>query len=276
MRNAILTLLFACALLVAHSASAAVLVDDKFIDGGFSDGTDAKDLNWQLYTTGPTLSIVSNNVTGPDEGANDNALNLNNAGQGFRGIYGTTTNTALGVGNSLTLSYDFKLASAPGNTAAIVRFGLYNSGGTNPATDDKGYFARLSSGTGTPTVEAWKETGTDVVLSGADTSVIAGGSGSGFVAISASSVNLTLILTRVTLTSIKIDILENSTPIWSVTDSSSIFSSFDTIALGTGTNTIQFTYDNISLVSVVPEPSSIGFASLALGGCLVRRRRLPK
>lgn len=264
----------AAAIMMSVAASqAAILVDEQFIDGDFTDGTDAKDLNWQLYMSGPTLSIVSDNTTGPAEAGNDNALNINNAGQGFRGVYGILgIGVTLGVGDSLTLSYDHQFLASPGNTAASVRFGLYNSNATNTANNDNGYFARVSSGTGSPGIEVWKETGTDTVLSGGDNAVVVGGSGSGFVGLTTASVNLSMVLTRTASSALKIDVKQNGTTVWSVTDVSASFFTYDEIALGTGTNNPQFRLDNISLVSVVPEPATLGLMSLA-GTLLGMRRR---
>ncbi len=263
-----------CLFAFAGVAHATILVEDRFIDGGFTNGTDALDLKLQLYTNVRTLSIVNDNVTGPNEGGNDNALNINVSGQGFRGVVGIlSAPVTLSIGDQLTLTYDHKF-SGSGNTSAAIRYGLYNQNGTSAPTNDFGYFSRVSTGTGSPAIEAWKETGADVVLSGADTSLLAGGSGSGFVGVTTASVNLGIILTRTGASSMLVELTQDGSTVWSVTDSSSSYFTYDVIALGTGTNTSNYSLDNIILTyTAIPEPGTIVLVAISLGSLFLLRRR---
>lgn len=285
MKKSILPLLLLSA--IASTAPAALipvtLVDDRFIDGGVTNGADAKDLSWALYTTSAsnTPSITSpvpqDNTTGLNEGNNDFALEVKVAGQGFRGVYGVLSSaTTLFVGQSLSLSYDLRFLNGVSNETAGVRFGLYDSLGTASVTDDAGYLVRMSTGTATASARGWQETGTaDTILGGGDLTEVTVGSGTGYTSLTTTTVNIGLVLTMVTGTTMRMDLYQNNNKVWTTTDTTSIYRKFDTIAIGTGGNIYDYRIDNILLTGVVPEPSSFGVVAGA-GLFIIRRRRVKK
>ena len=67
------------ALCLAEHAGAVNVLNDKFLDGTITNGTNAGETDTAYFTNRDftTLTMVFDKRHGPDEGANDNALNFN-------------------------------------------------------------------------------------------------------------------------------------------------------------------------------------------------------
>lgn len=105
----------------------AVVLDDTFSDGDRTDGADPLDSQWRLMT----------NVTPTTAGAAGGAFKLErttSTSVGFNphAITNFPTQT-VGVGQTISMSFDFQSLGSAGATS--IRFGLYNSGGTNLNAD---------------------------------------------------------------------------------------------------------------------------------------------
>lgn len=264
------------------ASSAATLINDKFIDGSFTNGADAADAAWFAIadSIAGTISIVSNTTTGPNEGVADSALSFN-ASNGFRAILANFSSTTLAVNDRISFSFDFRYTSNPPSIAttsdSTLRFGIFDSNGTVVSTtpssadnDDFGYLARFSTNnnaasslTKVPSGDA-STAGTAVTASISNTIPVFG----------TTSHALRLDLTRVAGGGIQIDSYFDGSLITSATDTSTPYSSFDNIRIGQNSSTTEFQIDNVLVeTSVIPEPSSVallGLASLVL--CLQRRR----
>lgn len=272
------------ALCLAEHAGAVNVLNDKFLDGTITNGTNAGETDTAYFTNRDltTLTIVSDNTTGPDEGANDNALNFNPGGSTFRGFLGEFTSTTAAVGERLVLNFDIRyLASASGE----FRFGLYNNGGTsvtgnNQAADSNDYGYRIAldrNGMAASTSLASEigEAASDIGLG--TTRAITGGTTSDFTAFGTVSQNVSLSVERTNATTNTITLGINGTTRGSWTDNATGASNgtaatftFNEVFFSP-TQATQVRFDNIS-VDLIPEPSTALLG--ALGAlCLLRRRR---
>jgi hypothetical protein len=114
-------------LFVASAAQAQVtLINDSFNDGGRTDGADPLDAQWHL--------ISSNAVTASTA---FNRLTLTSTDAGITHPHAIThfTPTSLGVGETLALSFDFNSIKTSANNNNRIRFGFYNSAGTQQNSD---------------------------------------------------------------------------------------------------------------------------------------------
>lgn len=112
----------------ALHASPIILIQDGFADGARTNGADANDIAW-FYTNTTLPTVVA------DAGfASGQALDLGIVGGA---IHGRFTPTSLAVGDSLTLSFNYRLSAAL-NTGDVLRFGLLNTNGSPVTTDTNG------------------------------------------------------------------------------------------------------------------------------------------
>ena len=103
------------------------ILDDTFTDGGRTNGTDALDSQWYFMANATPTSA---DVTGGE-------LVLGTTSTGVAGTnpHAVTTfpSQTLATGHTLTMSFNFKSNAAANSTG--IRFGIYNSGGTNLSGD---------------------------------------------------------------------------------------------------------------------------------------------
>ncbi|MEO5712822.1 MAG: hypothetical protein ABIT37_04980 [Luteolibacter sp.] len=118
-------------------------MNDQFIDGGFSNGTDALDAAWTSLAN-TTLTVGGFNSTGNTS----NALRIDSTAT-FSGNGGAFTNaTPLAIGESIILPFDFRITNTPGNNNAGLRFGLSSSSNTYAFTlKNWMFFGSLEAGT---------------------------------------------------------------------------------------------------------------------------------
>jgi hypothetical protein len=272
------------------ASAQTILVDDQFIDNGVTNGSDALDIAWFTNGSGASLTTASDNSTGPNEGVNDNAMNVAVGGQGFRGAAGNMTTAAnlSATGHYASLRLDIRYTSNPANVDAGFRFGLFNSNGTTVAANsdllsdnDIGYAARFSIGTATANVGlSEKASGTGGSVSGGNVSIL-----------SSATANVTSLNGTTNYYRLQLDIVRNGsngldftisegvnttslTPVLTFTDNSAATFVFDSIVLSNGNTVTDYRVDNILVTTGIPEPSTAvallaGFGAFAL----IRRRR---
>ncbi|MET0262614.1 MAG: hypothetical protein ABW223_06935 [Rariglobus sp.] len=227
---------------VSSAHAATTLVDDQFNDGGLTNGADPLDAAWSSQANStPTLGAFNST------GNTSNALIIDSTAT-FSGNQGQFTNaTPLAIGESITLSFDFRITNAAGNNDAGLRFGLSSSANTYAFT----------FGTGTTS-------GGNIVQFGANTvggsNVIYTPSGASFAINNTASHTFSLTITRTGGTSLSFLGSVDANTVSAVTSNSISNFTFNNIILGQGNTTNDFNIDNV-LVSVIPEPST--YATLA-------------
>lgn len=113
-------------------ASAQVIVNDSWVDGGRNNGADALDTDWWT-STGSTAIEVGSGFLGLVSGTSG------------RGIHGTFTAQSLSVGDTLTATYTFTTPATVGNNISTgFRAGFFDT------TGKPGLAADLSASSGTP------------------------------------------------------------------------------------------------------------------------------
>jgi len=239
-----------------------------------------------------TVTLPTDSTTGPNEGSADKAMYVSPSSSAT-GYIAKFTATTLAVGDTLTLSFDYRFTIAPSTgTASGVRFGLYDSKGTDytvPTADtydnnDKGYRVYSAASSSSLAGSLSKEDGGD----GSGNAGSAGG-GSGDNTLLGSPTNFnqstttarySFSITRDSATQVSFGLSINGTNRLSssVTDSSSAIFTFDELLIGAGTAT-AYAFDNVTVVftpSAVPEPSAYALLFSALAGAAVittRRQR---
>lgn len=149
-----------CADVFALTSSSATVADDPFADGARTDGADPLDMTWFSNEVGAgsptTLSVAADGaLTGNALVADNPTVPANTFVQrAVVGLFNGSPQTLGAVGDTLTLSLDFRFANALSASGENrFRFGLYNamgtpSGGdvTNITSDDKRYWAQTGYG----------------------------------------------------------------------------------------------------------------------------------
>ena len=235
----------------------------------------------QPRTSSPgTISIASDSTTGPNEGSNDNALNFDpSAGNlTFRAILGNFTSTTLGVGDRISLTFDFRFTSAPSLQRSLLRIGLFNSNGTivnSDATtvdnDDFGYLSRFSSDSDTAS-DLTKVPSGDTSTAGTPLTEIANNAIGAF---GTTSHAIRFDITN-TATGTLVESYFDGGLISSATDltANSPYVTFDNIRIGQGSGSTPFRIDNVGVETfVVPEPSSLALTALGALALVLRRRK---
>ena len=114
------------------SASAAIIVDDSWADGGRTNGADPYDTDWWTSTATSAIEVSVG------------SLGLVTGSSG-RGIHGTFAPQSLDEGDSLKVTFAFTTPATVGNNlGAAFKVGLYDTLG------DAGLAADLSASSGTP------------------------------------------------------------------------------------------------------------------------------
>ena len=243
---------------VAANPAQAAVVDDQFIDGGITNGTDALDATWtSIANTTPTIGAF--NSTGNT--SNALLIDTTSSGSGTRGQF---TNTSLAIGESITLSFDFRITNTAANNNAGLRFGLSTSSNTYA----------LTFGTGT-TVGAGIAQFAVNTVNGPNTGYTA--TGTPFAINDTASHTFAFTLTRTSSTSLSFLGSVDSNTVSSVTSNSISDFIFNNIIVGQNASLNDFNIDNVLVtVGAIPEPSTYavlaGLAALGLVACKRSRR----
>lgn len=269
--------LFLCLLSPLH---ATLLLNDTFSDGARNDADLPTSGNWVMVGTGVTGGTATTTVVNGALVAKSNAS------------FSLTTyfnSTALGIGQTITLSFSLTTDFKGDAAADSFRFGLFNSGGSTLASDvsaTNGSNAAFDAWTGysfwspygsvTGTTSSIRErTGTNYILYNAT----ANPSRDTVDYTSGNLVNATAYLGSFSITnngsSLTISAtLGNTTQTW--TDTSPTATTFDSLSFFVGGTPIgtggSFTLDNVK-VEVIPEPSSALLLALLGMPAMLRRRR---
>ena len=237
--NTPLALLPRLAAFIALSATgalhAATLVDDQFIDNGVTNGTDAQDAGWTANNLG--LSITPFNSTGNTS----NALRLAPSTT-FSIANGVFSSSALAIGESITVSFDFRMTSTVVNNDAGLRFGLSSSANTYGAT----------LGTGTTTGFGIAQYATNTLSGGTGYTT----TGAPIAINDNASHTFSFQITRTSGTSLSFLATVDSNTVSAVTSNSISNFTFTNIILGQGSTTHIFNIDNVLVTTAIPEPSS--------------------
>ncbi|HEY9250417.1 MAG TPA: hypothetical protein VIO38_14860 [Rariglobus sp.] len=251
---ALTALLVLAATTAARSATS--LVDDQFLDGGVTNGTDASDAAWTSLSN-TSLTVGAFNSTGNTS----DALRVDSTAT-FSGTRGAFTNaSALAIGEAITVSLDFRITNTPGNNNAGLRFGLSSSSNTYAFT----------FGTGTTAGAGIAQFGTNTV---GGTNTIYTASGSSFAINDTASHTFSFTLTRTSATSLSFLGIVDSNSVSAVTSNSISNFTFTSIVLGQGGTTNDFNIDNVIVTQgAIPEPSTYAvFAGLAVLGLVAFKR----
>jgi hypothetical protein len=248
------------------SRSATSLVDDQFIDGAVTNGTDALDATWTSINAGLSVGAF-------DSSGNTTSALVKTGSATFNTVKGAFTNTTAltngGDGASITLSFDFRFTATPGASNAGLRIGL--------GTSSNGYTFNVGTG-GTAS-------GGFVQYTAADATA---GTSNGFTTSPASSFSISdtashtfsLTLTRTGANSLSLSSTLDGNTFTATSGATSISAfTFDRILIGEGGTAMRFNIDNVNVtLGVIPEPSAYAtFAGLgALGLVAFQRRRISR
>lgn len=266
------------------SAAALTLVSDPFTDNGVTNGVDPNDTAWfagqGAGTSAGSLSVISDATLPARSEPNSNVLQWTPSAS-FQAIVAGYPSASLGTGDFITLSFDFRYPSTPGNNAGGgFRFGLYNNGAT-PATgnaaaandnDDQGYYLSVSTGTSAPSNNLFRETGgLSGVTAGTDR-VTVGTATTTATSITGTEAHTALMtITRTGATSFTILGQIDGTTVMNTTDAAGTVLLYNELAISTGGNNQALNVDNVVVTSSVPEPGTLGL--LAAPGLLMLARR---
>lgn len=266
----------------ASPAFAITLLDDSFTDLGRTNGADPNDSAWYLLanTTPATNSAASGSLS----------VGGTTAVQGTNPMLGTTFSSYnLAVGETITLSFDFR-STGPASATGL-RFGLYNSGGTNPSGDifanppstgttfqnDLGYSV-FAPHQGTQNITLYARpanaTNNTIPVSAAANTTVLGSAALASATNTTNFYNASLALTR-TLSGYNYAVGYAGTSFSGSTTNvqTSTFDSLVIFSIQTNSLAQVLTIDNV-LVTAVPEPSVYGALGLLLCAAHVVRRRM--
>lgn len=268
--------------LFASGQVETTLINDTFdtLANGGSRDTNGK------YSTGPTastwwyiqtssLSTSATAVASPSGGFSGNAVRTNFNGTTNTGI-STFAATTLGVGDSITVKFDFRYVSDPTDNNRSPQFGLFN--GTAPTADmttvpavSSGYNADIGEG-----VSSVLKKGVFTPFSGASDTLMTGSTYTNLGFSGTTAINFSFVLTRTSSTSIAGALYLNGSSVAALsgTDASASDFTFNEFIIRTrGMAEI----DNFSVThtSAIPEPGSAALAAgaAALASMIVVRRR---
>ena len=240
------------------SATATVILSERFTDGDLGFGSDANDGGFlRQQGISQTMSIVSDNVIG-----NGNAMAYSNQVNGTLVVGRLQSPAVLGtnVGDEIEFSFDFRMTQLPTSpNSSIFRFGLYNHAGASPTdggaqTDpDNGYSDNFGAG-GSPGDAGWgKESGgADGLLGGLGAASVPGGTTIQPVDINDTARHHALCRLTRTAGGIALATFFDDTQVDSASDNSGPFISFNEIAFRL-TGQAAANYDNI-IVQTLSEP----------------------
>jgi hypothetical protein len=272
-------LAFIASLSFAIPASATLIVNDTFDVGTPTIGNDAGDPNDITWVGGVNNTSVSNNSGGTAPGTG-NYLD-NNASTGFSMIRGSLPIHSLldiGIGDTITLTFDFVYYAGTQSSADGLRFGLFNSTGFGTVVGagvggsqtglriahDANATIDSNMGSGTNGMDDFLG-GSDVALTGTMSS-----------SIDTSVVNGSLSISRLNATTLSISTAINGglatvTDVDDIRDDADYLTNFSGgfVMIRNGNVNRDFRVDNVRIY-VIPEPSSIamivlGFSALFMG-----------
>jgi len=275
-------------LLLPLVAGAATVLNDTFTDGDRTDGTDAQDTAWFSVCV-PIVSVGTDTTL-----TNGNTLSLTTASTStsiFRRLVGEfTTQSLTNVGDKITLSLDFRMASlgTTGNTNRGFKVGLFNTNGSsmtadgtssaeptsstpNATSNDTGYFVGIGTGT-TGTTALMREDGIGATfMAGTDIAYLTSSTGTSPQIQDLLAHSLTFTITKDSETTLQIDFnLDGGDIDLTSTGGSTLITSFNEVGFSTGSYQTGFVIDNVN-VEFIPEPATI--ALLSLGFFALRRRK---
>ena len=281
-QSPIFAFITAAALPLGGAAHAATLtaVNDPFTDGARTNGADPLDIQW-FGIRSSTLAVGNNAAIG-----SGNALNVTTS-TSFSRIAGVFSSLTLLAGETLRLSFDYALVSAPGTAPAGLRIGLFNNGGTpftaDTATgngsieqDDNGYgFSTnpgLDAADGTRIAEEAADPGNSILGGPAPGGFNFIGSAGASVESGTTMHSALFTMTRNLDGSLSMTAsIDGGTAATATTGTSPFTYTFNEVGFGQGSFNGSYSIDNV-VIDVVPEPSA---ALLSVLGALAlfRRRR---
>jgi len=283
MKRKMVFVMMAAALLAAPAMATVVFSDD------FSDG----DRNGWYLTSGGLLSVIDDSA---GIGTGNAMQMLMNSGSTQRRIVANFAAVQLqNIGDSLSLSFDFRIIGTGSTAVGGFRFGLFNSretlqtvdatSGTSSANayDDQGYFGRLSAGTSNEARLSEDNASGTSFMGGTDLTDHA-------VNASFGGINNTLkhtavlTITRVASTNTEGNPLD--IPVLSLLvdgtsyiddpdgDRASPRWTFDEIGLAGANRTCDFVVDNVNVVfTPIPEPATLSILALGAIAAVWKRKR---
>jgi len=199
--------------------------------------------------------------------------------------------TTVGVGESISLSFDFRLTSLK-NTPSSFRFGLLNNGGTkvtanntsdtlitNIAGNDPGFFGSISTGTSLGFKVQKDKATTSYIMANSDISTIGAGNTTGAGINDLLKHTAKLVVAKSSpggVDTVTTDIWLDGTMIYTGTNAISPLQwTFNEVAFSANVATggvLDYGYaiDNVS-VNYIPEPATMSM--LAVGALMLRRLR---
>jgi len=285
-------LCFALALALPGAVSGVTIVDDSWASG--TRTSPPNDASWWASTTSSAIEVY------PGE------LGLISGTSG-RGIHGIFTAQSLGIGQTLTATFDFTTPATVGSAkSAAFRIGLFDttghlpgleadisasSGSPNPVYNNLfGYMMDFDVNTGTEDISVRERSnpasGQLMAVTSDYTFLSGGGNSYSFAANTAYRGVMSITRTGADSVDITGELYQGATQLSAYTgsDSSGIVSDFGMIAFHVGSGTFGstttagqgvdngLTFSNIKIeLLAVPEPSS---AALLLGGLFVLGRSL--
>ena len=273
----------ACAVfaLFAINAHASILQDS------FDDGDSTANPAWYLVKAESSATVVNDAILG-----GGNALEFNNLHSGSnpttapfaqKGVAANFNTVSLQPGESLELSFDFRLQSVidqsgsfrfglayddPSNGTPFASDGSFN--GSTAGDDDYSYFVGMSSGASTG-LAIREDNGTSSgFMAGADL-VTDKGSGS-YTLNDTAAHNVVFTIARSATESrrdfsVVIDGVEVATGF----DTFNVKANFNEVGFVSVNRDLDFVVDNIG-VAVIPEPATLGMLAAGIGLIAIRRR----
>lgn len=273
-----MSVLLSGVLALSTMSMGAVIVDDKFDDGGITNGTDAKDVAWvKTLSTRPVQpAYVSNYGTA---GNTTGALNFVYSASGgadasnsaaVKGSFsGQTLDHADPTANTIKLSFDFRyMGMSSGGTASNSAFRM----GLGTSTEGHAFQFSNAASASNPSLTIYQD---QDKLSGAELATLGGKSPGLTINETTNNHTFVMLIERTGANTADYSVsIDGSTPWqWSLLSTAGVSNfTFDRVLLGAGTGGVRMNYrvDNV-LVEVVPEPASIGLLGLASLGLLRRR-----
>jgi hypothetical protein len=271
-----------CLLMILMSLPvlAATVVSDPFTDGGRTDGVDAQDVAWwKAYnsTTAFTLDVENDGVLG-------SSLHYKNVTTDVRrrAVANFTPQSLTNLGDKITLSLDFRLASLPPYVDTI-RFGLFDAGSSLLTADtlsggtativngDVGYFTGLGAGALQSTL--YEEKGTETLMGGTDQKNWDRVTDFGISDTLKHTASLILTLTS---TGVSMDVVVDTVTVLTGVDTDGSVVTFNQIAIGGSTiyTALDIFVDNVKVdFTPIPEPATLSIFALGALAALRRKHR---
>lgn len=242
-----------CSLPCSAAPVSVVRVDDPFTDGGLTNGADPLDTNWSVLSYGGTLLLATAPFAASGNTSNALVFNSNYQGSGAFpfALGGNFTSQVLNVvGDSITLTFDFRLTTAIPNSSGAIRFGLSSSSNTYGFLFGSG----TSASRGMNVYPANTISGTGTALTTSGNPIAIGDSGSH---------SFRMTLTRTAANTLAIEAVIDGVNSYSATHTGVTNFLFNRIILGEGgVNNLDFNLDNAKVTTLL-EPWNKPIATFA-------------